>query len=277
MRKETAEALAPVVDAALGVAEVQEGAAVAPAPAPAPVAVVKAAKVSLFDAFDDLQALLDTEEGGIDEAQHAEFEAAMKASKEVAMAKVDRCIQFRSSLRSWIEFHKEQKERIAAHQKRVENALKGFEGYLLLMVDRFGVRKPKSKKSTELKPPVLEGCIGTISMREGGVEVVIEDASAIPPQYLNTTVKLSFPLWASLIDAYVASVAATGGDGEDARVELLRSIKVENTVDEKAVQAAIEAGQAARTAALAAGEEVDSEDIVPGADLRFKEDSLVIR
>lgn len=251
MTKQTAEALAPVVNEALGV---EKAAAVVPA-APAPTKA-KAAKISLFDAFDDMQALLDTEEGGVPEEMHAEFEAALSGAREVAMAKVDRCIEFHLALKNGIEFHKQRKALIALGQQRLENALERYRGYLLLVCDRFGERKPRKKGSEELGPPQLKGNLGTISTRAGGTAVSIEDAAAIPPEYLNTTVKLPFPLWAALIDAYVA---AHGAAGEDARVALLRAIKLENTVDEKAVKAALSSG----------------ED-VPGADLRFQSDSLVV-
>jgi len=246
MTKDAARALAPIV-----APHMEEGAAVN---APSGGKAEKTSAVSLFDAFDDVQALITTEEGGIDEEMRTEFEQALQASREVAAAKVDRCIQFHSRLKAEIEFHREEEGRIATHRKTVENALERYRKYLAFVVGQFGERKPKKKGSDELGPAALKGNTGSISLREGGSEAVVEDVEAIPPQFIKTSVTLTLDVWSELLDAYQDK------HGEEARVNLLHALKVKQDVDLAAVKASIEGGTE-----------------VPGADLSFKDASVVVR
>lgn len=212
------------------------------------------AAVSLFDAFDDVQALIMTEEGGIDDGLRAEFEQALQTSREVAAAKVDRCIQFHQRLKSEIDFLGAERDRVSAQKQRIEGALERYRAYLAFVVAGFGERRPAKKDSNELGPAALKGKTGTISLREGGAEAVVEDIEVIPERYIKTQASLTLDAWSDLLGAYQDKY------GENACLAFSRAIKLKHDVDLAAVKAAIEGGV-----------------VVPGADLSFKAATVVVR
>jgi hypothetical protein len=156
---------------------------------------------SLYQIQEDLQALIETGEGGVPEELLAEFEAALTAKTQQSIAKVDDCIRAHSIVKAEIQFCKDEKKRIGEHQTRLENGLERFRAYLLRVL----LATPQPAKGQRK----LEGRTGTVTMRNNPDKLEVTDKAKVPLHACTVTVELAGPVWDAVLQAVTEPLIAT--------------------------------------------------------------------
>lgn len=192
--------------------------------------------LTLYSAEENLQAFMETEEGGVPAELQEEFALALAGANELALDKRDNCIRFIRHVESQIEFAKAEKARINDWQKSLEGGLDRFREYLVRVVSMHG-KQPKGAAK-------LEGRVGTLTLRKKPDTVNVEDEAAVPQEFKTVTVTMSLRDW---------DFIATG-------TQFTGPVEVSQSIAKKPLLAALKAGNE-----------------VPGAELLFGEDTLVVK
>lgn len=192
--------------------------------------------LTLYSAEENLQAFMETEEGGVPAELQEEFALALAGATEAALAKRDNCVRFIRHVESQIEFAKAEKARINEWQKSLEGGLDRFREYLAHVVAIHG-KQPKGAAK-------LEGRVGTLTLRKKPDTAQVADEAAVPAGFRRVTVMMPADVW----EAIAKQMPAVANYPRD------------ESIDKKSLLAALKAGEE-----------------VPGAELLFGEDTLVVK
>lgn len=192
--------------------------------------------LTLYSAEENLQAFMETEEGGVPAELQEEFALALAGANELALDKRDNCIRFIRHVESQIEFAKAEKARINDWQKSLEGGLDRFREYLVRVVSMHG-KQPKGAAK-------LEGRVGTLTLRKKPDTVNVEDEAAVPADFKAVTVTLPAEMWKFILQ----------------QMPGLANHPASESIDKKRLLSELKAGRE-----------------VPGAELLFGEDTLVVK
>lgn len=190
--------------------------------------------LTLYDIEDNLQALVDTAEGGIEPEAEAEFFAAISSAITTAVEKRDRVGQFILHARHQVENVDAEIERLRALKKSYERAEERLGGYVVRTVMALGTdAKGKYKK--------LEGATCILGVKKDRDSVKITDEAAVPAEFKVMTLKVPAAALEELL----------GGVDIDERAKFLEAVKkTECEVMKTPIAAAISVGREVAGAAL---------------------------
>lgn len=176
--------------------------------------------LTLYQAEEQLQALLDTEEM-VPEEQRAEFAAELLAAGETALAKRDRTIQFLRHVQEQIAFAKAEEKRLAEWRKSLERGLERTEAYILAVVEQL----PPPKRG----PKRLEGRVGALVAAGSPPSVRIDDDAVLPADLCRVEVtipQVTADQWAALFQEYPQAQVAVKPD----KVAIKKAIEAKREV-----------------------------------------------
>jgi hypothetical protein len=186
--------------------------------------------LSLYHIEDELRALVDTAEAGVEgEDQRLAILEELGEKNEQALAKRDGVIRFLRRLSYILDTDRKKGvvgaidreiDALKAFKEKMEAGRERFERYLVSVVERFGV-EPKGRSRR------IEGSIGTLSIRKNADRVDISNMDALPPEYVDVTVTMPALVWEEVL-----AVLPVGA-----------SEKVEFSARKAEIKAAIQAGQ----------------------------------
>jgi hypothetical protein len=178
--------------------------------------------LTLYDLEDNLTAMLDTAEGGVDPALEQEFYLKLQADLAATKDKRDRVGQFLSHCDLMQANAKAEIERLQKLRTLYATAQERMEGYVIRVIQALGPDgKGKFRK--------LEGNTVSLSIQANPASVVFSDAAAVPIEHKKVTVKMPAETWQMVVDSL--------GIGES--VELLAAAAVTEEVSKTSVKAAL--------------------------------------
>jgi len=134
--------------------------------------------LSLYEIEEELLALLDTAEGGIDEAQREEFERTLIEAQMNAVEKRERVGKFLLSLMATEEALREEEERIKRRRRVIANTTARMEKYIIAVIRAIGPNK-------DGKHCKLVGTTVQFSLRRSPDSVEITSEDLIPAEFLT--------------------------------------------------------------------------------------------
>ena len=137
--------------------------------------------LSLYEIEEELLALLDTAEGGIDEAQREEFERTLIEAQMNAVEKRERVGKFLLSLMATEEALREEEERIKRRRQVIANTTARLEKYIIAVIRAIGPNK-------DGKHCKLVGTTVQFSLRRVADFVEITREELIPAEYSIQTI-----------------------------------------------------------------------------------------
>lgn len=140
---------------------------------------------SLWEVEADLQAFIDTEEGGVPEELRAEFAQALAAKTDAAAQKRSNVLRFLAVAEHEMALCKAEEERIRTRRKQIESGLERFRAYVADIVRQHGQQKPGQKTYTLPCPT------GILRAQQNAPAVVISDEQAIPLEFKKCVVTFS--------------------------------------------------------------------------------------
>lgn len=187
--------------------------------------------LTLYSAEENLQAFMETEEGGVPAELQEEFALALAGANEAALAKRDNCVRFIRHVESQIDFAKAEKARINEWQKSLEGGLDRFREYLVRVVALHGKQAKGAAK--------LEGRVGTLTLRKKPDTAQVVDEAAVPAGFRRVTVTMPADVW----EAIAKQMPAVANYPRD------------ESIDKKSLLVALKAGEEVAGAELLFGED----------------------
>lgn len=178
--------------------------------------------VTLYQLEDDLVALLDTGEGGIEPGMEAEFEAALSAALTKTVEKRDRCAQFLSHCDGQAANIDAEIERLQALRSKFTRAYDRMENYIMRTILALG-RDGKGKLRK------LEGKTCCFSLAAKPARAEITDETAVPLDYKRVTVKAPATAWNQVLAEMF----------EEDRDKLLAVVKVDAAIELNQLKSAL--------------------------------------
>jgi hypothetical protein len=153
--------------------------------------------LSLYRLEDDLAALAETGEGGIDPEREEEFRAALARALQAAVDKRDRVGQFLKYLEDQARFAGEEAKRLAERKAIFERAADRMKAYVKWTIQQMGTdERGKFKK--------LEGKTVTFSLRKLPDILQVDDEAAIPAEFKTLVITVPAAAW----EQHLAACAA---------------------------------------------------------------------
>lgn len=126
--------------------------------------------ITLYEAADDMRALMDTQDGLAGE-ELQRFNLEVRPLIERALTKVDDFSRFLAHVESQIELARKEEQRIAEWRQQKERRLSWLKDYAIAVMTEQGLKK-------------LEGETTRLSLRAKPASVEITDAKAIPDEFI---------------------------------------------------------------------------------------------
>jgi hypothetical protein len=140
--------------------------------------------LSLYEIESELQCLLDTEDGGIDESQREEFERLMIETQMKAVEKRERVFRFLASLEASQDAIKAEETRLATRRKKLAATHERVSTYIAGVIKAIGPGKDGNYCKL-----VGETC--EFSLRKSPASVEITNPEQIPAEYLTEKIEYS--------------------------------------------------------------------------------------
>ena len=192
--------------------------------------------LSLYEIEDDLQAMIETVEGGIDAEQEVAFFNDLSKKLIAAIEKRDRVGHFLAHCEAQEALVDKEMDRLSTLKKVFTKARERMEGYVIMTIRQLGV-DPKGKWKK------LEGKTTVFSLRQKPGRVAILDEAELAMKFKNVSVTIPGAVWAEFTEQH-----------PDEAAELVRGFTRQDVApDKRAIKAAIDAG-----------EDVDGADVVIG-------------
>ena len=196
--------------------------------------------LSLYDAHQDLLALMDAEEEAVSPEQEAEREAALAEALTYAIEKRERFGLFLLWIDQQQDLAKREIDRLRRRSERMENLSDRLRRYAINTIMSLGTDQHGKWRR-------LMGHTITMFLRALPVSVEIRDEAMVPHEFKRVTIQLPATVWVNAVS--------------DAPILVGYDIKAVD-IDKEAVRRALQAGRD-----------------VPGADLRMKghDHTLVVK
>jgi hypothetical protein len=175
---------------------------------------------TLYQLEDNLVALVETGEGGIDPEREEEFRADLARALQAAMDKRDRVGQFIKYLEDQARFAGEEAKRLAERKAIFERAADRMKAYVKWTIQQMGTDEHgKCKK--------LEGRTVTFSLRKLPDTLQVDDEAAIPAEYKTLVITVPAVAWEEYIQANGNAILAAiiGTEVKLDRRRLLAALK----------------------------------------------------
>lgn len=148
--------------------------------------------LSLYNIENDLQAFVDTDEGGVSPEQVEEFKTELAARHDTAIAKRDRVAQFLTHCVLQAENAKAEIERLTARKNMFERAKDRVSEYVIEVIKSLG----QDDKGRWRK---LEGKTSTLRIQRNPTGVKITDEAKVPAAAKKITVTMFADDWERLL------------------------------------------------------------------------------
>ena len=152
------------------------------------------AAISLYQIEEDLQALLDTEEGGVAPEHEEEIQRKLIEAQMAAVDKRERVHQFMVHVEGQKASIDNEIKRLQALKKSYSSALDRIEGYIEGVIVGLG-------KDAKGKYKKLEGQTCVFSLRAAPDSVHILDEDKVPACFKGITIKVSAEAWSEFCDS----------------------------------------------------------------------------
>lgn len=211
--------------------------------------------LTLYAIEENLLALIDTAEMVEDDEQRLAILNEIAEANETALVKRDNVIRFLRRLSIMLDTDRAKGkvgaidaeiDRLKAFKEQLENRRDRIEQYLVGVVEQFA---PKPKKGN----PRLEGSIGYLSIAKNPDRPEISEEGLVPRRFKKVTITLPAESWDVVLDAAMQQVPG-----------MCDVVAAVERMEEKIVSSAVKK-------ALDEGEDV------PGADLKFGVNRLVVK
>ena len=150
--------------------------------------------LTLYELEDDLAAMLETGEGGIEPDQEAEYEQALAEALTKTVEKRDRCAQFLAHCDAQVKGIDAEISRLASLRDKFERAGDRMEDYIRRTILALG-RDAKGKMRK------LEGRTCCFSLAAKPAKAEITDEPVVPAIYKRVTVTAPATTWDELLGA----------------------------------------------------------------------------
>jgi hypothetical protein len=193
--------------------------------------------MTLYQVEDDLQALLDTGEGGVPVEVEEAFRVELEAALRTAIDKRDRVGQFLSHCEAQEAHIEAEIKRLRALKGSFGRAAEKMEGYVRRVIESLGMdEKGRWRK--------LEGRTTVFSLRACPPSVLVTNEGAVPAKFKTLTITVPAEAWEKVADFLP----------HEYRVEFIGAVKkTEVSINAAAIKGAINAGEAVPGADLAIG------------------------
>lgn len=179
--------------------------------------------ISLYQIEDDLAALVDTAEGGIDPAQEAAFLEQFSATLQQAKDKRDACARFFAHCEAMEQQADAEIARLTALKQSFVKARERLAGYVVTVIKSLG-------KDDKDKFRKLEGniCKLSIQANPNPKSVLITDGMLVPRHHQKLTIKVDGATFDTLINSAELEAVLKFMEIAKTQVEYdLRAIKAE--------------------------------------------------
>lgn len=204
--------------------------------------------LTLYEAEDNLLALMNTlpmvEDGG-DETQLLAILDDIATASQAAVAKRDGYIRFIRHLDTLIDQIPEEVKRLRAHGEMLEKHRDRVKHHVARVMAETIPEPPKGRGRS------LQGTLGTLGFRRGMAGVEVTNLEALPLHLRRATVTMLASDWAFIVNELWPKQSNPGP---------LALTKVQEEPSKSLIKEAIESGQS-----------------VPGADIKFGPDTVIIR
>jgi hypothetical protein len=156
--------------------------------------------LSLYRLEDDLAALVETAEGGIDPAREEEFRVDLARALQAAMEKRDRVGEFIRYLENQAKFAGEESKRLAERKAIFERAVERLKMYIKWTIQQIGADEQGRWRK-------LEGRTVTFSLRKLPDILQVDDEAAIPAEFKTLVITVPAAAWEQHLAACAAREA----------------------------------------------------------------------
>jgi hypothetical protein len=198
--------------------------------------------LSLYYLEDDLQALVETGEGGIATELEEQYRADLAQALQKALDKRDRVGQFIRYLEDQAQFAGEEAKRLTERKQRFERAAERMRAYVKWTIENMG-------QDDQGKWRKLEGRTVTFSLRKLPDILQVDDEKAIPAEYKTLVITVPAEAWQRHLEA----------SGDQARI-LAAIISMEVKLDRRGLLVRLKEGVE-----------------LPGVDIRLGDYGLAMR
>lgn len=150
--------------------------------------------LNLYQIEEDLQALLDTAEGGIAPEQTEEFQQALIVAHMAAVDKRERVHQFMTHVEGQVENIDREIKRLQALKRSYGSAVDRIGGYIVSVIQGLG-------KDAKGKHRKLEGQTCVFSLRSAPDSVEVKDEDLVPSRFKKLTMTVPAEAWDAFIDS----------------------------------------------------------------------------